>query len=632
MDVRDLIDLDFLQTFQDNFASCVGVGALTEDGRGNALTKPSYFSNLCMNMIRSTEIGQRRCEKCDLIAGEQAARSGKPVVYQCHAGLVDFVAPIMLEGRQIGSIFGGQILTEPPDELQSRQIAAEIGINPDEFVKEMQKIPIMPIENVQSAANVLSSVADTFSKLAYQKLKLQERNRELILTNNRLNNIFKTMSDGVLIIDNDGNVTKTNKISEHIFGKPSSELINKSIRSLVGNNAPCAERILERQESYSDVEVLVDGSIGRIHCISSGTPITDDQGAPSGGVIILRPMEKVQKLINRFSGAHATFKFSNIIGQSPALLETIQIASRAAVGKANILLEGESGTGKEVFAQAIHNHSPRKNGPFIAVNCGAIPRELIGSELFGYAEGAFTGAKRGGRPGKFELASGGTLFLDEIGDMPLDQQVALLRVLQDRSLTRIGDDKVIEVDVRIICATNKNLDKEVEKGRFRQDLYYRLNVVPIKIPPLRERREDIPLLFNYMLKTMGQESSSRIKYVDPEVMRLLKEYDWPGNVRELQNVVERIINLNSDGIAKLEHLPSSFKVCDLDIAAEFSPPPTNKEVLNRKKIKQLLHEQESQKILTLLDQYGGNISQVAREMNISRTTLYKKMQKYNIGN
>jgi len=629
VDLRDLIDLDFLQTFQDNFALCVGVGALAEDSRGNALTKPSSFSNFCSNMIRGMDKGERRCEKCDLIGGEEAARTGKPVVYQCHAGLVDFVAPIMLEGRQIGAIFGGQILTEPPDEQQSRQIAAEIGIDPDEFVKEIQKIPIMPIENVQAAANVLSSVADTFSKMAYQQLKLQERNRELVLANNRLNNIFKTMSDGVLIIDNEGTVTNTNKISEHIFGKSSSELINQSIKNLVGDKAPCVEKLLGQQKSYNDIEVLVDGSIGRIHCLSSGTPILDDQGAAAGGVIILRPMEKIQKLINRFSGAQATFKFDNIIGQSPALLKTIHLASLAARGKANILLEGESGTGKEVFAQAIHNESPRRNGPFIAVNCGAIPRELIGSELFGYAEGAFTGAKRGGRPGKFEMASGGTLFLDEIGDMPLEQQVALLRVIQDRSLTRIGDDKVIEVDVRIICATNKSLDEEVEKGRFREDLYYRLNVVPIKIPPLRERREDVPLLFDYMLKTLNQEVNSKIKYVDPEVIRLLKEYDWPGNVRELQNVVERILNINNDDVVKAEHLPS-LKGFHHDKKAEFSPPPsTNNE---RKKIKQLLKEQESEQITALLDQYGGNISRVAREMNISRTTLYKKMQKYNISN
>ncbi|MEN6461492.1 MAG: PocR ligand-binding domain-containing protein, partial [Syntrophomonas sp.] len=311
MDLKDLIDLDFLQKLQDNFALCVGVGALTEDGKGNALTKPSHFTNLCMNMIRGKEIGQRRCVECGIIAGKEAARTGETEVYHCHAGLVDFAAPIMLEGKQIGTIFGGQILTEPPDEQKLRQIAVELGIDPDEYIAAINKIPIMPEENVQAAANVLSSVADTFSKMAYQKLKLQEWNRELVLANSRLNNIFKTMSDGVLIINTEGTVTKTNKIAEEIFGKSSSELVNQSIRNLVGLKAPCAEKILERQESYNDIEVLVDGSVGRIHCLSSGAPIMDDQGIASGGVIMLRPMEKIQKLINRFSGAHATFKFDN---------------------------------------------------------------------------------------------------------------------------------------------------------------------------------------------------------------------------------------------------------------------------------------------------------------------------------
>jgi PAS domain S-box-containing protein len=320
--------------------------------------------------------------KCDLIACEEAAQSGKTVVYHCHAGLVDFVAPIMLEGRQIGSIFGGQILTEPPDARKFHRIAVELGIDPNRYWEEIKRIPVMPEKNVQAAANVLSSVADTFSKMAYQKLELQKWNRELVIANNRLNNIFKTMSDGVLIVNNGGIVTKTNKVAEQIFGKMSSELVSQSIRNLVGKKAPCAQKVLERHESYSDIEVLVDGSVGRVHCLSSGTPIIDDQGVPSGGVILLRPMEKVQKLINRFSGAHATFKLNNIIGQSKSLLNTIQMASMAAGGKSNILLEGESGTGKEVFAQAIHNQSSRNKGPFVAVNCGAIPRELIGSELF----------------------------------------------------------------------------------------------------------------------------------------------------------------------------------------------------------------------------------------------------------
>jgi PAS domain S-box-containing protein len=465
------------------------------------------------------------------------------------------------------------------------------------------------------------------------QMKIQKKNRELLLTNNRLNNIFQTMSDGVMIVDETGIVNKVNPVVEQIFGQPYHELVDKTIQDVVGHKAPCAEQILLKQKAYSDVEVLVDSRIGRIHCISSGKPIFDEEGVLSGGVVLLRPMEKVQSLVNRFSGALASFHFKDIIGNSPEIQETIRIACLASVSMSHVLLEGDSGTGKEVFAQAIHNRSRRREGPFVAVNCGAIPRELIGSELFGYADGAFTGAKRGGRPGKFELASGGTLFLDEIGDMPLEQQVALLRVIQDKRVTRIGDEKVIPVDVRIICATNKHLQDEVEKGNFRQDLYYRLNVVSIEIPSLQNRKEDIPLLFNHLLDSIGNEWGREFQHVDPEVFNYLKEYNWPGNVRELQNVVERIISMADGDTVCVKHLPASI----LGYSKQVNQPEQfisqNIRVANeREKRKQLLAENESQKIMTLLAQFGGNVSQVAREMGVSRNTLYRKMHQYNIAN
>ncbi|MEN6460705.1 MAG: sigma-54-dependent Fis family transcriptional regulator [Syntrophomonas sp.] len=465
------------------------------------------------------------------------------------------------------------------------------------------------------------------------QMKVQKKNRELTLANTRLNDIFQTMSDGVMIFNETGIVNQVNPVVEHIFGQPDYDLVDTAVQELVGNKAPCAEQILLKQKAYSDVEVLVDSRIGRIHCISSGKPIFDDQGVFSGGVVLLRPMEKVQNLVNRFSGAHALFHFKDIIGNSEEIQETIRVASLAAASMSHVLLEGDSGTGKEVFAQAIHNRSLRRDGPFVAVNCGAIPRELIGSELFGYADGAFTGAKRGGRPGKFELASGGTLFLDEIGDMPLEQQVALLRVIQDKRVTRIGDEKVIPVDVRIICATNKHLQDEVEKGSFRQDLYYRLNVVSIEIPSLQNRREDIPLLFKHLLHSIGHEWGREFEHIDPEVFRYLQEYNWPGNVRELQNIVERIISMADGDTVCVKHLPTSI----LDYNKHVSKPEhflsQNIRVTNeREKRKQLLAESESQKIMALLAQFGGNVSQVAREMGVSRNTLYRKMHQYNIAN
>ncbi|MCR4441506.1 MAG: sigma-54-dependent Fis family transcriptional regulator [Peptococcaceae bacterium] len=332
-----------------------------------------------------------------------------------------------------------------------------------------------------------------------------------------------------------------------------------------------------------------------------------------------------------FSGGNKLYKFSDIICSSPALKESVHVASLAAGCMSNVLLQGESGTGKELFAQAIHSASCRKNGPFIAVNCGAIPRELIASELFGYEEGAFTGARKGGKPGKFELARGGTLFLDEIGEMPLEQQVALLRVLQEKKIYRIGSDRAIDVDVRIICATNKNILEEVGKGAFRQDLYYRLNVISITLPSLRERREDIVLLFNHFLK---QISRGKEYYVEPEVYEQVERYDWPGNVRELQNTVERLVNLVQGPIISLSHLPP--EICGA-AGAQLEPAPSLAEQVmgersSRTERKRRAAEKERQKIVFLLDRYGGNVTWTARELGLSRNTLYRKMRLYGIKN
>lgn len=457
------------------------------------------------------------------------------------------------------------------------------------------------------------------------QMELREKNRQLIIANNRLVDIFKTMSEGVMIINENGVILQINPVAEQIFGRTASELVGKEIKQIFGRDAQGVEKTIRRQESFSDLEVMVDTADGRVHCLSSGVPILDN-GVLTGAVIMVRPMEKVQKLVNRFSGAQAVFHFKDVIGKSREMARAIHIASLAAVGEANILLEGESGTGKEVLAQAIHNRSTRRKGPFVAVNCGAIPRELIASEIFGYTDGAFTGAKRGGRPGKFELAAKGTLFLDEIGDMPLEQQVALLRVLQDKKISRIGDDKVIPVDFRIICATNKNLEEEVDKGNFRKDLYYRINVVKITIPPLRDRPEDILELFNHFMTAMGGE---KVKNVDLQVIEALKHHAWPGNVRELQNVVERLISMVDSDYITLEHLPPSILKShhrvEPDLKARESQVNTARE---KRKVMQA--QNEYREILTYLSKHGGNISEIAKEMGVSRNTIYRKMRQYNI--
>jgi transcriptional regulator with PAS, ATPase and Fis domain len=320
------------------------------------------------------------------------------------------------------------------------------------------------------------------------------------------------------------------------------------------------------------------------------------------------------------------------------LKKSIEVAKAAAANMSNVLLQGESGTGKEVFAQAIHNASDRRNDPFVALNCAALPRELVGSELFGYEEGAFTGAKRGGRPGKFELASGGTLLLDEIGDMPLDQQGSLLRAIQEKAVVRIGGDRLIKVDVRIIAATNQDLLGLVEQGRFRRDLYYRLNVIQITVPPLRERRQDIELLFRYFLDDMAAEAGTSVKGLDPEVTRCLIRYNWPGNIRELQNVVERLVLIARDGQIVPEHLPPEVLFGSKEHRSEGwewgprSVLSVSPDLSNRETRKRHLIDREKEDIMQALDTHGGNVAKTAQALGISRNTLYRKMKSYQISN
>lgn len=469
------------------------------------------------------------------------------------------------------------------------------------------------------------------------QLGIRRKNNELSVINNRLTNIFNTMSDGVIMIDDNGVISELNPVAKKILGFGLNKFEAKQgiqIESIFGAQSSLIRKIITNKESCADVEIMLDTNSGLNQYLATGEPVTDEQGVVTGGVIILRPIKKIQSLVNRFIGHYGTLQFSDIIGESKAILEAVRIASLAATCISSVLLQGESGTGKEIFAQAIHNRSDRSAEPFIAVNCGAIPRELIGSELFGYEEGAFTGAKRGGKPGKFELACGGTLFLDEIGDMPLEQQVALLRVLQERKVNRIGSDKEIPVDVRVICATNKNLLKEVEKGTFRKDLYYRLNVISITIPPLRERSEDIVLLFNYFLERLDKHG--RNFKVSPAVTERILRYDWPGNVRELQNVVERIVSLTEGDMVTLENLPK--EICNWQPASTdngnglYATRNTVEACRGRESRRILLEENERQEILALLSNHRGNVSLTARTMGVSRNTLYRKMKQYAIYN
>jgi PAS domain S-box-containing protein len=464
------------------------------------------------------------------------------------------------------------------------------------------------------------------AKAISAQLRIRTKNHQLAMANKTLVSFFNMVSDGVLVLDRNGMVTELNPAAERIFGKGRANLKGmKFLDLLVRDNSEKTVHF-DWQEAQSDVELPVNTLKGPYPCLASIEPMTSDQETFSGTFITLRPIKAVRHLIHRFSGYSASLQFDDIIGKSREMLEAIELAKLSAQTSSNVLLQGESGTGKEIFAQAIHNRSSRFDAPFIPLNCGAIPRELVGSELFGYEDGAFTGASRGGKPGKFELAAGGTLFLDEIGDMPLEQQAVLLRVIQERRMTRIGGIKVIPVDVRLICATHKNLLEKVREGTFRQDLYYRLNVMSITIPPLRERLDDIPLLFQHFLDKLCRDRGHRL-LVDHDIMHYLYSYPWPGNVRELQNVVERASNLAINGMVTVHQLPAEIISRRDRMVAE---PTASSLPLDRRQCLRQRREREKHQLLHLLQVHDGNVTQVAREMGVSRKTVYNRMHRHAI--
>ena len=316
----------------------------------------------------------------------------------------------------------------------------------------------------------------------------------------------------------------------------------------------------------------------------------------------------------------AKYSFSNIIGESKSLMEVKNICQSAAMSDSNVLIMGESGTGKELFAHAIHNASDRASGPFVKINCAAIPSELLESELFGYEGGAFTGAKKEGKVGKFELANGGSIFLDEIGDMPLQMQVKLLRVLQEREIERIGSTKTRPINVRIISATNKNLEEEVKSGNFREDLYYRLNVMSVNIEPLRKRKDDIRPLAKALVKKLSSQMGVHVDSISEKAMAALEAYDWPGNIRELENVIERSINLlDSDRIIKVYTLP-----------VHITQSHKTHVYIAGSTLKEQLYDVEKSIILECLNENQGNKQKTANDLDMSRTSLYQKLKSYGI--
>ncbi|MBU5427845.1 sigma 54-interacting transcriptional regulator [Tissierella pigra] len=435
--------------------------------------------------------------------------------------------------------------------------------------------------------------------------------------------------EGYVLVDPNGRIVKMNyeKLmgikEEDAIGKPVEEVIENTRMHIVVRTGKKELRDVQRIQGH-------DMITNRIPIIKQEKII----GAV--GTVLFKDISEVKELahqlldlqskINKYKGEierieGTKYSFHSIITRNPKMEYLKKVGKMASETNSTVLITGESGTGKELFAHAIHRASYRKEEAFIAINCAAIPKELLESELFGYDSGAFTGARKDGKPGKFELASGGTIFLDEIGDMPLEMQAKILRVLESKEFERIGGNKKISFDVRVIAATNENIEESVKKGKFREDLYYRLNVISIEIPPLRERMEDIEILSEDILNNLIKEMAVGRKELSKEAMKILKSYSWPGNVRELRNILERAINLSTGNLILAEHLPER-------ILNGVNYLPNNIEDII--KLKDTIEAVEREAVIKAITLTKGNKTLAAEKLGIHRTALYKKIDKYKI--
>ena len=469
------------------------------------------------------------------------------------------------------------------------------------------------LNDIDAYLNLTKQIAEFIGIKFYEyQENLMQKDRELTL-----NTIIDNMSKGVIISDCNNKITRINSIASRKL-KINSNILGESMELISQNDFLMNEEIFTLKINNNEYNVA-----GKIIPLKSFNKVKSN-------AFIFEDVKKISKNIVEFTGNNNIITLDNIIGCSNATKTLKEDIKKIATTNSTVLITGESGTGKELVARSLHSQGDRRDKPFVVINCSAIPDTLLESELFGYVKGAFTGANQNGRIGKFELANSGVIFLDEIGDMPLYLQAKILRVIQEKKIERIGSNKSIDLDIKIIAATNVNLEKKIVEQKFRRDLYYRLNVIPIKLLPLRERKEDIIPIVNNLIKKYNILSSKYVHSFDENVKTALLNYDWPGNVRELENVIELMINMceNNDVLTSnllpdniLNQTPSSksfFKNLDLKI--------DNYELEDFEKI-------EKEYIEKALIKYGEDTEGkklIAKKMNIGLTTLYRKMKRFNI--
>jgi len=468
-------------------------------------------------------------------------------------------------------------------------------------------------ENQQSYLIFLTKMAETIAL----KLKEQEFLAGLVSSNHYLNSIIDCLEEGLLTVDLDGNVLHYNQAAKRLFSAnlltPRSQLKSLFTPQIVADILKAGKNMDEVVER----EVHVETKKNRVQMVLRALPIASEDRVQSIA-ITLRPLDEIGRIVNRLSLQDAGYTIEDILGNSQSISQIRERAKVVANTKSTVLIRGESGTGKEMLARSIHNLSPRQQGMFMAINCTAIPEMLLESELFGYEDGAFTGARKGGKIGKFELANKGTLFLDEIGDMPLFLQAKILRVLQERQIERIGGITPIPVDVRVIAATHRNLEQMMAKGEFREDLYYRINVIPIEIISLRDRKEDLDILSQHFIKSYNPQLNKNVQFLTDGFRQRLQDYSWPGNVRELQNVIEYAMNLAEGSTLTEEHLSPRLKTA-----------PQNHTELNGFNLENV----ERETILRCYQAAEAGVrgkEKVAKALGIGVATLYRKLARYNI--
>ena len=512
----------------------------------------------------------------------------QPVVGNTRLGeLAEICTPIVLKGEIIG-IIGLVAFTEDQKHI----------------IKDKRESMTVFVEKM---ADLLSAKADQ-----------QETLENVEVSRDEMSIVLETAHEGIFALDQKGYVKHCNNRAAELFGTNKGDLIGKHISKIMSGSP--AIKVLDTGRGYTENEEIfkVDGR--QHHFIVTVQPFLSGEEI-DGIVISFRDIEEAQKLVYNFNTRKIKNTVDDIIGTSEKIMIAKKQALITARSNSTVLITGESGTGKEMFAKAIHYASPREDKPFITVNCGAIPENLLESELFGYEKGAFTGASEKGKEGKFELADGGTIFLDEIGDMPLHLQVKILHVLQNMRFDRVGGSKSIIVDVRVIAATNKDLEKLIEEGSFREDLYYRLSVIPLSIPPLRERKDDIKQLMYHFLKKYNSFMNKKIERFSPEVEEIYTNHDWPGNVRELENAVEYGANMAFGNVIGIDEVPARIL-------------KKEEETVKFRNLDRPLAEQvklfEKEVIMKKLRQYNGVKETVARDLGLSRATLYRKLAELDI--